>query len=84
MGYQQQFEKDRDKALLSLNKAKISRFIRKYGIQFYPRNDLVFWASVHKAILGLDGAAPAQKERSARWLIMNGFKPEAVKIISSM
>ena len=43
------FVKDRDEALLSLDKDKIFAYLKKYGIFEYPVNEEVFWAGMHKA-----------------------------------
>lgn len=71
-----QFCKERDEALLSLDREKIMSHSRKYGVQFNPSNELVFWASVHKAILGIRSAPLKQKTLSAAWLVEHGFKAE--------
>ena len=47
----EQFNSDRDEALLSLDKEKIQTFQKKYNIGFQPSSERVFWAAVHKAIL---------------------------------
>lgn len=65
------FIQDRDSALLSLDKQKILAYAKKYHVKL-PDNDLVFWASVHKAILVIDAPAEA-KEKSRTWLKQNGF-----------
>lgn len=72
----EQFAKERDAALLSLNKKKIEGYMRKYDVHYHPSNELVFWASVHKAILAIKSATPAQKLRSAQWLREHGFKAD--------
>ncbi len=72
---QRQFVADRDAALLSLDREKIDAYLRKYNLTA-PGKENVYWAAVHKAILGLNGASEAQKERSRRWLREHGFQPE--------
>ena len=67
------FVKERNEALLSLDKKKIDTYCKKYGVNM-PENENVFWASVHKAILQINSASPEQKEKSRKWLIDNGFK----------
>lgn len=69
------FVKERDEALLSLDKEKIEAFFRKNTGCEVPANDLVFWAGVHKAILYLNSATFEQKMRSCDWLIEHGFSP---------
>ena len=68
------FVKERDEALLSLDKAKILACAEKYGVRL-PKNELVFWASVHKSILAINSADEAQKAKSKAWLLEHGFKP---------
>lgn len=69
----EQFNSDRDEALLSLDKQNILAFQRKYNIGFKPSNEQVFWAAVHKAILTLNAATKEQKMQSSEWLKTNGF-----------
>ncbi len=69
----QQFVKERDDALRSLDKRKIQKYMKKYRVNFCPRNETVFWAAVHKAIICINSATAGEKERSARWLIEHGF-----------
>ena len=68
------FVKERDEALLSLDKDKILAYCKKYGVRM-PENETVFWAGVHKAIIYLDSATAEQKLDSMMWLIQHGFKP---------
>lgn len=72
--YMDKFVKERDDALLSLDKKKILAYSRKYGVQF-SKNEKVFWAGVHKAITAMTSATEEQKQRSRDWLVANGFKP---------
>ena len=67
--------KERDEAMLSLDKDKILAYCKKYGVPI-PKNETVFWAVVHKTILYLNAATKEQKEKSAAWLVEHGFKPE--------
>ncbi len=64
--------KERDEAILSLDKEKIMSYMNKYGVKM-PSNELVFWAGVHKAVLRIDSATKEQREKSAKWLLDNGF-----------
>lgn len=68
------FCKERDEALLSLDKRKIDAFVKKYGIQI-PQNELTYWASVHKSIVSIKSSTEEQKAQSRAWLINNGFNP---------
>jgi hypothetical protein len=67
------FVKERDEAILSLDKDKIISYMKKYDIPINS-NDLVFWASMHKAIMVMRSASKEQKENSSKWLKANGFK----------
>lgn len=69
------FTKDRNKALLSLDKAKILAFMRKYQIP-EPSSNIVFWAGVHKGIVNMKAATEEQRQRSYAWLIEHGFSGE--------
>lgn len=66
---------ERDKAFLSLDEKRIRDFCKKYRINV-PKNDLVFWAGVHKAICNMNAANAKQKLHSLIWLTEHGFKPE--------
>ena len=69
----ERFIRERNEALLSLDKERIQAFMKKYDMQYPSDNDLVFWAGVHKAILAINAASPEQKEQSADWLLDHGF-----------
>jgi len=66
----EEFVKDRNEALLSLDEDKILDYMRKYDVSIH--NGGVFWESVHKAILNIE-ATDEQRENSRRWLIEHGF-----------
>ena len=65
--------KERDNAFLSLDEKKIRAFCKKWKIEV-PKDEIVFWASVHKAICNMNAANVKQKAYSAMWLIEHGFK----------
>ena len=71
----EQFVKDRDESLLSLDKEKIKAYCRKYAIPM-PKNELAFWAGVHKSIIHINSATFEQKQRSYDWLVNNGFSTD--------
>lgn len=71
----EKFLNERDEALLSLDKEKILKYMRKYQGNYSPSSETVFWASVHKCILAISSATQEQKERSKQWLIEHGFRP---------
>lgn len=68
------FRRERDSALLSLDKDMIVAYMKKYGIVFCPKDGNVFWASVHKARLEILDFPESEKEISRKWLKDNGFK----------
>lgn len=68
----EQFTKERDKALLSLDKEKILAFYAKYGLP-YAKKDKVFWATVYKCIYHIDASTKKQKAEAKQWLLQNGF-----------
>lgn len=72
-----QFIKDRDEAILSLDKDKIMEYLRKYNMEgSKPEEEIIFWAGTHKAVLGIRSATDEQKEYSRKWLRENGFKTD--------
>lgn len=68
-----QFIKDRNEALLSLNKFKIQAYAMKYGAMFSD-NDEIFWASVHKARIAIKEIPESEKQISRKWLKAHGFR----------
>ena len=72
----EKFVRERDEALLSLDKEKIRAYLMKYGVAYEPENEMVWWAGIHKAILGIRSATPEQVERSKKRLEYHGFLPE--------
>lgn len=69
----QEFVRRRNDALLSLDKKKIRAFAEEYGIPL-PREELVFWGSVHKAICNIETISEERKEASRDYLKHHGFK----------
>ena len=68
------FVKERNEALFSLDKEKLLNYCKKYDIPI-PENELVFWAGVHKARLGVTSLCDEKKQESIEWLNEHGFKP---------
>lgn len=74
------FIKERNEALLSLNKEKIIKYMNKYNIKI-PKNEKIFWAGVHKSICNLflapeNNISLEQYEKSYKWLEENGYGQE--------
>jgi hypothetical protein len=65
---------ERDEALLSLDEAKIVAFCMRYGLDVVLSNELLFWASVHKARLRISTFSEEARLESERWLKEHGFK----------
>lgn len=74
-GYMAQFVRDRDEALLSLDREKIERFAKKYGVQM-PTSEEAFWRGVHKAICNITSVPFEVRQKSADWLFEHGSTPE--------
>ena len=76
------FVKERNEALLSLDENKIDEYMKKYCPSAKkPKDKKIYWASVHKAICNLflvseNNITIEQYERSYEWLSKNGFTPE--------
>ena len=68
-----QFVKERDAALLSLDRKKIEVYAKKYDVPL-PKDETIFWAMVHKCIMSINSATFEQKQKSYDWLIDHGFK----------
>lgn len=68
----EQYVKERDEALLSLDKEKIIAFYKRYNVP-YAKKDKVFWATVYKCIFHINASTAQQKLNAECWLIENGF-----------
>lgn len=71
--YMKKFIKERNEALLSLDKQKILAYFDKYEIERIEGEEL-FWLTIHKSILGIEGITKEQRERSVKWLTDRGYK----------
>ena len=76
------FVKERNEALLSLDENKIDDYMKKYNPNVKkPQDKKIYWAGIHKAICNLflvpsNGISLEQYEISYKWLGENGFRPE--------
>lgn len=68
------FVRERDAALRSLDKKKLTAYMDKYGVDWRPMNELVFWAAVHKARLSIRSFTAEEKRVSAKWLEEHHFQ----------
>lgn len=75
----EEFIKDRDDALLSLDRDKIEAYMEKYGVPsrasfgLNPQDDIQFWAAVHKARTAITNFPSEEKKKSIDWLKARGF-----------
>ena len=67
-----QFVEERNEALFSLDKEKITQYMKKYGTKV-PNNELIFWAGVCKAICNITDAPLEIKEKASEWLKSHGM-----------
>lgn len=68
------FVKERNDALFSLDRRKIEAYLRKYGEEELAQTpDVLFWASVYKAICAIKGAPKDVVQQAYTWLSKNGF-----------
>lgn len=67
------FKKERLAALLSLNKAKILAYAKKYGIKL-PQHEESFWVGIHQARTYLAEIPEAERLESLEWLKRNGYQ----------
>lgn len=66
----EEFRKERDRELLSLNEKRIRAFADKNNISM--PHGILFWITVHTAIVNYCDGTKKQMERSKKWLIKNG------------
>ena len=71
----EKFVRERNEALLSLDRKKIERFAKKYGIGL-PSTDEAFWRGVHKSICALTTIPWEVRQKSADWLFEHGSTPK--------
>lgn len=64
--FNEQFVRERDKALLSMDKERIIAHMKKYGSPV-PRDE-IFWLTIHKARTGAVSLPMAERAASKWWL----------------
>lgn len=71
-----EFVKDRDDALLSLDKEKILAYGRKWGVNelLIPKQEENFWIAIHKARTAAKTLPMAARSESKQWLQERGFR----------
>ena len=70
----EEFVKERNEPLFSLDLNKIEAYMKKYGqpeVEEVP--DDLFWASVYKAICGISNAPDELVSKALMWLHKNGY-----------
>ena len=69
------FLRERNAALLSLDKEKILAYARKWGakLPFDPNDEEMFWCAVHKAITAIPSLPSEARSASKRWLQSRGY-----------
>lgn len=73
-----QFNKDRDKAILSMDVNEFKKFYKKYAAKgiYDPRMlppDNVIEVSMRKMTLHINSSTKEQKAEALKWLLDNGF-----------
>lgn len=70
----EEFVKERNEALFSLDRNKIEAYMKKYGqAENEEVPDELFWASVYKAICGINNAPDELVSKALMWLHKNGY-----------
>ena len=73
------FVKERNEALFSLDRKKIEAYMIKYGeTEIAQTPDVVFWASVYKAICGVKDAPEVIVSKAKAWLHEHGITADAI------
>lgn len=67
-----EFVKERNEALFSFDREKITSYLSKYGTQF-PDNDDVFWGSVAKAVMSITNAPEDARQKAKNILDKLGW-----------
>lgn len=66
------FRRDRNEALLSMDRATILKYMAKYGETWEPSCDEVFLRSIHKARTACRDLPIAERRKSKKWLEARG------------
>lgn len=69
-----QFLKDRDGALLSLDADRIEAYAKKYGVEFFGKDHDLFWPTVHKAITANKNLPIEFRRKSKEYLNSIGYR----------
>lgn len=66
------FIKERNEALFSLDEQKIRAYAEKWCAKV-PENPIAFWGAVYKAIYNITNAPTELKQKAKEWLEENGM-----------
>lgn len=72
-----EFIKERNEAILSLDKDRILKYCQKYNVSL-SNDEIIFWASVHKTVCSINTATEEQRKHSKQWLSEHGFSHKIV------
>jgi len=74
---------DRNEALLSMDKAKILEYSRKYNGDdgFEQEDEYIFWIAVHKMRTASLGLPEMERRISMNWLIERGYEHYATDLV---
>jgi len=70
----EQYNMERNEALLSLDEAKIRAHLKKWDSLFHDAPSYIFWGGVHKAITGCLSLPLEFRKKSKAWLDERGFQ----------
>lgn len=73
----QEFVKERNAALLSMDEEKIRAMFRKWGgpgSRELPTDPVSFWGAVHKAVTGVTSFPIEFRQKSKKWLDEHGLR----------
>lgn len=70
----EQFVKERNEALFSLDRKAIEKHFRKCGLGV-PENETLFWATVFKCICNITNATDELVITAKKWLLLHGMSP---------
>lgn len=68
-----EFQRERDAALLSMSRKRIERYAKKYGVEL-PADEGLFWVMIHKARTGATSLSMIERAASKFWLAHFGYE----------
>lgn len=70
----EEFNRERNEALLSLDEERIRAMVLKFNGVIQPKDPLIFWGGVHKAITGCTSLPIEFRRQSKAWLDARGLR----------